>query len=532
MRNNTCSCGPLVNPTTVGPLIRFTGYDTSSGAWRASVLYGTTCSESKLGSYKSDDVDAQAPPPPGAMGIGTGPGGHMLQTHGGGGGHGAPGPEVGRLLAAAGLWQAPAPEGLDPSRPLAAGMSAPPGHGHRGGRVRHPEAPTLNYRVHVAGDKYEGRAGATAMTGFESGGSAAGRDMSPASAGEAGAEAGRSGAEREGLYPPVPSARHDEVGSQGAAGEQGYGSGGAGSYVPTDPQGYYQQERRQQEQQRAAGQVMDVEPLLLATYRYTSAGAGRAAGEGAPEGGQLMAFWRYDLEVGVLRDEAQWLEYWIEPDGCEGGDRGGVRNGSMQGKKQQQSPAVGPAMGGDSSGGEFGGEGAGALAGQQGGWGQGHGLGWGPLRVFIPAAEGSWRWAFHSCAGFSMDVEPKVVSDRWAGGAGVRGHACNARKIVRLLLMRAWCCMSAYHVGAARGDSEYTLSCNPCAARLAHTRSRLTCLSTCSYCGYAPLWGDLLSRHAAQPLCALVGGGDQLYNDVSGVVGAGTHGAWRGMGEW
>lgn len=228
----------------------------------------------------------------------------------------------------------------------------------------------------------------------------------------------------------MPSERHDGAGSQGTAVQQGYGSGGAGSCGPTDPQGYYQQEGRQQEQQRAAGQVVDVEPLLLATYRYTSAGAGRAGGEGAagrvaaPEGGQLMAFWRYDLEAGVRRDEAQWLEYWMEPNGCVGGD-GGFRNGSMQGQQQQagvlaqqgqQGPAVSPAMGVDFSGGEVGWEGA--------GWGQGHGLGQGPLRVFIPAAEGSWRWAFHSCAGFSMDVDPKVVSDRWAGGCG-RGCGCS-----------------------------------------------------------------------------------------------------------
>ena len=31
--------------------------------------------------------------------------------------------------------------------------------------------------------------------------------------------------------------------------------------------------------------------------------------------------------------------------------------------------------------------------------------------------------------------------------------------------------------------------------------------------GITPLWKDLMERHAANPMHALVGGGDQLYND-------------------
>ncbi len=94
-----------------------------------------------------------------------------------------------------------------------------------------------------------------------------------------------------------------------------------------------------------------------------------------------------------------------------------------------------------------------------------------------------------------------------------------------------WFCMSADHVGVPQGDSEHTLQFYTCLSAKApclhhsqqplrclprlHTLPPQTCSSACSYCGYAPLWGDLLARHAAQPLCALVGGGDQLYNDVS-----------------
>jgi hypothetical protein len=64
--------------------------------------------------------------------------------------------------------------------------------------------------------------------------------------------------------------------------------------------------------------------------------------------------------------------------------------------------------------------------------------------------------------------------------------------------------------------SRHTRTVGP--ARLPHLR-RASVVSiptppyACRFCGHFPLWSDLVSRHRQRPFSALVGGGDQLYND-------------------
>ncbi|EFJ53258.1 hypothetical protein VOLCADRAFT_86358 [Volvox carteri f. nagariensis] len=130
---------------------------------------------------------------------------------------------------------------------------------------------------------------------------------------------------------------------------------------------------------------------------------GKSGGVAVPSS---TVFWRFSLTVGVLDTAAQWLEYWVEDEVAAEAERG-------------------PMYGGVDGGGDA----------------------WPctPRRVYIPSRGEGWRWAFYSCAGFSLDVSAREQVDR--------------------------------------------------------------------FCGSFPLWSDLLSRHRQRPFSALVGGGDQLYND-------------------
>ncbi|GLC63866.1 hypothetical protein PLESTF_000092000 [Pleodorina starrii] len=186
-------------------------------------------------------------------------------------------------------------------------------------------------------------------------------------------------------------------------------------------------------------------PLLH--YRILSAGsAGKAAGGGGgggsrvhdgqsgPSGGGGVAaaatlrplplaafsrqiFWRFDLSVTVLDTEAQWLEYRVESGEAE-------EVVSEHQYRHGKEPTAAEPIGGDGGGG--------------GGGGSSH-------RVYVPSRVEDWRWAFYSCAGFSLDVSAEDQASKFRGSF--------------------------------------------------------------------PLWTDLMRRHAQSPFCALVGGGDQLYND-------------------
>ncbi|KAG2502194.1 hypothetical protein HYH03_000681 [Edaphochlamys debaryana] len=171
-------------------------------------------------------------------------------------------------------------------------------------------------------------------------------------------------------------------------------------------------------------------PTLLATYRPqphtpgpggdltspnppgtdpTQGGPSASDSGSGPTGGSAalplaVSFWRFDLRVALLDAGPQWLEYWVE--------------------EQPRGPGLGGAGGG--GGGEVG------AAPER-------------FRAYLPAWGEGWRWAFHSCAGFALEVPGEEQAE-------------------------------TYH-------------------------------------GVAPLWADLLCRHSVRPFAALVGGGDQLYND-------------------
>ncbi|PNH06294.1 hypothetical protein TSOC_007353 [Tetrabaena socialis] len=141
IRENTCGCGPLRATPTVGPLIRFRGYDAATGTWRASVLYGTTVDGGGNGGGGDGARQLQKPAVvAGTAALAAAPG--TTVAGGGGGPDVRSGCDAAEALLAAGFREAApqplpagAPEsgGLGPAAEAAAGGEGPGAGGGGGG---------------------------------------------------------------------------------------------------------------------------------------------------------------------------------------------------------------------------------------------------------------------------------------------------------------------------------------------------------------------------------------------------------------